>query len=152
MAEVFGEDIVIWIFRFILIVIILLGVLVMITKYYSNLDVRPAEALAISNRIIDCISADGIVDASKISKEQLLKCTNLDENEIYVNLTLNSMDTNFSKSVNLGADLEALCRAKEKNVKIKAECLIQKFYVLLGNEKAKLDLVVGIKKGEKNVV
>jgi len=153
MADIFGEDIILWVYRFILIAIILLGVFLMIGKYYSKQDVRSAEALAISNRIIECISSNGITDVTKIDESQISKCTNIDKNEIYVNLTIASMDTAFSKNIGFGYELGMTCASKEKGIKIQydIECLRRKFYVLLGNEKAKLDLLVGIKKLEKNV-
>jgi len=141
-----------WVVRFFMIVIILLGVTFTIGKFYSNQDIRPMEALAISNKVIDCISLKGVVDINKIEKAEILKCINLNENEIYVNVTAVSFDSSLNKSASLGTSLQTLCEAKEKAIENKlVECLRQKFYVLIGNEKGKVDMLIGIKKSEKNV-
>jgi len=151
MAEVLGEDVILWIYRFILIGIISFGVIIIINGYYSNQDVRAIEANAISNRIINCISKQGIVDESKVTSANILKCTNIDPNEIYVNLTLTSKLRAKILNANIGYDLEVLCLAKLKGVKSDVECLNQIFYVLLGDERVELVLLIGIKKFDKNI-
>ena len=140
-----------WVVRFFMIVIILLGVTFTIGKFYSNQDIRPMEALVVSNRVIDCISLKGVVDMNKIEKAEILKCINLNEDEIYVNVTAVSFDSSLNKSASLGASLQVLCEAKEKAIENKLECLRQKFYVLIGNEKGEVDMLIGIKKLKKNV-
>jgi hypothetical protein len=151
MAELFGEDVVLWIYRVGVISIVILGVFIILGNYYSKQDVRASEALALSSRIIDCISSNGLVDAEKISKEQLLKCTNADEAEIYANVTLTSQSV--KKSASFGQDVAFYCTAQEKGIEMKdnVQCLRQKFYILTGDEQANLNLVIGIKKFEKNI-
>jgi hypothetical protein len=139
-----------WVVRFVMIGIILLGVTFIVGKFYSNQDIRPVEALAISNKVIDCISAQGVVDMNKVEKAEILECINLNENEVYVNLTAASLDSSLNKSASLGVSMQVYCESMEKGMKTPIKCLRQKFYVLIGNEKGRVDLLVGIKKVEQN--
>ena len=149
-----GEEMILWIFRIIMILMILFGVSLMINNYYSKVDVRATEALALSDRIMGCISANGIADMAKIYNDNIMGCTKLDENEMYLNLTLVSMVSEKRQGITIGnQDLQVYCKYLESKGEMKKniECLNQTFYVLLGNEQAKIDMLLAIRKIEKNI-
>lgn len=150
MAETLGEG-VWWVLRFAMIIGVMIFITIIVGRFYSKQDIRAIEATAISARIIECITVNGVVDINKIEKAELLKCTNLNEKEIYVNVTVNSLESGLNKSAVLGIEMQVMCDAKERGIKSSLECLRQKFYMLLGNEKGKVDLLVGIQKLEANI-
>jgi len=150
MAQVLGEDVMLWIWRFLMIGMVLFGALIMVNSFYSNQDVRAAEALSISGRVLDCISDKGVVNPESIDADNLLKCTNINAGEIYINATLTSILVN--KSASIGKEFELICGVKELEIKNKnIYCLRQKYYVVVENKSATLNLLVGINKVEKNV-
>ena len=113
--------------------------------FSSNQDVRPAEATILEERIINCLVNEGIVQ----SNFNLNECFAEDQ-EIYVNANLSSMDSNFSRSVVSGNRAFGVpCNVGDE----KLYCDSQRYYVLINNQKIErgvLELTVGIDKYDKN--
>ena len=122
------------------------------TVFISKQDIRQAEAVLISDNIVNCITDDNQLIKSAFSLDGCIK-----GNEYYINASLKSIDSNLEKIVLYGDSLEVQCALLEKGTKIKncPSCLRQKYYVLIDNngktEKGVLDLLVGIKKYSENV-
>jgi len=151
---VLGGETVMWIYRFLLIGIMLIGFIAVISNFYSvKYDTRPAESALLARRIINCISINSIVEIKAFDSDKVSECAGLSKeetNEVYIDALL---DYSTSSRFVIGDfTLKALCGSKGEYVPY---CLNQKYYLLLkqnGNlERAKLDLLIAIKKLEKNV-
>ncbi len=149
-----GGETVIWVYRFILIGLIVLGFIIVMSNFYSiKYDIRPAESVLLARRVINCIATNGITKLEAFYPAQVTACTGLSKEEtgeFYIKAVLSYSN---SSSFAIGSStLKPLCGAKGKYVPY---CLNQKYYLLLernGNlERAKLDLLIAIKKFEENV-
>ena len=156
-AQLGGETI-LWFYRFTLLIIVILGIIVIVNSNFSKkYDVRPAEAVILSGKIIDCVSENGVVNLDSLYNFE--NCFSLNKNEFYIRAKINSLDSDFYSAYDFGnKDLEPLCEAKEKGTEAKVSCLKQDYYILLKRstenmlkEKAKLELLIGVKKVDKNV-
>lgn len=149
-----GGETVIWVYRFILIGLIVLGFIIVISNFYSaKYDIRPTESVLLARRVINCITANGITKLDAFDSAQVTECTGLSKDEIRGSYIKAILSYSNSSSFAIGdSTLEPLCGAKGKYVPY---CLNQKYYLLLernGNlERAKLDLLIAIKKFEENV-
>jgi len=151
---VLGGETVMWIYRFLLIGIMLIGFIAVISNFYSaKYDIRPAESVLLARRVMNCIVDNGIIEIEAFDSTKVTKCTGLSKdeiNEICINALLNYSN---SSSFAIGdSTLKPLCGAKGKYIPY---CLNQKYYLLLkrnGNlERANLNILIAIKKLEKNV-
>lgn len=151
---VLGGETVMWIYRFLLIGIMLIGFIAVVSNFYSaKYYIRPAESVLLARRVMNCIAANGIIEIEAFDSAKVTECTGLSKdeiNEIYIDALLNYSD---SSSFAIGdSTLKVLCGSKGKYM---PSCLNQKYYLLLkrnGNlERARLDLLIAIKKLEKNV-
>lgn len=149
-----GGETVIWVYRFILIGLIVLGFIIVISNFYSaKYDIRPAESVLLARRVVNCIATNGIVTLNAFDSAQVTECSGLDKeeiNEVCIDAVLSYSN---SSSFTIGSStLKPLCGAKGKYIPY---CLSQKYYLLLeqnGNlERARLDLLIAIKKFEENV-
>ncbi|MFH0831933.1 MAG: hypothetical protein V1886_03680 [archaeon] len=123
-----GWDSILWIFRFFLIIVIVVGVIMISYVFYSrNVDTREMETAIIAGRVAGCMIKDSsLQDISSLSAE---KCgLNIDLEESYVRIT--SGYENFSIG---NSDLEILCRIKGITMKAKPACLLQRYYSVSRN-------------------
>ncbi|MCL6500501.1 MAG: hypothetical protein K6T16_00505 [Candidatus Pacearchaeota archaeon] len=140
------ENAVIWLYRFFILVVVIGGTIGIVAMHYSKqVDVRNVESAIVAKKIVDCIAPDGIVQ--EFGKDMLKECIPLDEQEIYLNLTLGNDNFDFGDRL-----LATLCGAKEKgSVKYPPSCLEQRYYLVQNNENKHLSLFLAIKKIEKNL-
>lgn len=137
-----------WLWKFILLVLVIGGVVAIVISHYSRqLDVRPLETAAISRKIIECIAPKGIIN-NNIEIKNLTDCIPINENELYIKLTLNDNSIETGKSF-----LATLCEAKEKKVNIKTypSCSETKYLVLNQQKLSTAKIFIAIRKTEKNL-
>lgn len=136
------------------------GVVAVVVSHYSKqIDVRDAEASIISRKLAECIAPQGIIsNMNVITVDTLKTCMPLDENEIYINASLEK-ESQSIKNIEFGKPfLATLCQAQEKKVSIKLypSCLYSQYHVLIKNEQNKiessmLNFFIAIRKVEKNL-
>jgi len=118
--------------------------------FTANRDVRPAEASILANRVMDCISDNGMINPNFNVKDCFLE-----DNELYVSANLTSMDSNFSRNIISGDPaMGVFCKIQDKTKEGATYCIDQKYYVLINNQKVEkgiLELTVGVKKYAANV-
>jgi len=149
-----GGETVISFYKILLIGLIALGFIIVISIFYSaKYDIRPAESVLLARRVINCIATNGIAKLEALDSARVTECAGLSKeetNEFYIKAVISYSN---SSSFTIGSStLEPLCGAKGKYMPY---CLSQKYYLLLeqnGNlERARLDLLIAIKKFEENV-
>jgi len=146
-ADVSGEF-VLWSFRFIMTIVVVAGIIaVAAILYVKQYDIRQVEATQINQKIFSC----NLFQDETFNSDSLRKCLNIDEKEEYVNLTVEY--NSKKKSAYIGDDsIGETCKIIEK-FKIKPLCQKSVYYILFNSkERATLNVLVGIKKVEKNAV
>ncbi len=141
--ELLGGEMILWFFRFFLLIIIIAGIALIAYAFYSrNIDVREIEVNLIANKIANCMIKDGILqDVSLLSLEKCGLNLNLEEN--YINITLEGKSIFFGNE-----NFEVLCKLKGITIKYKPVCLLQKYYAIDKNsEAAHIGLLVASIKG-----
>jgi hypothetical protein len=135
---------------FIVVLIIIFAVFAVGPIFSAKQDIRQSEAVLLSDKILDCISKEGVIK----SDFNLENCVNIDAEQYYLNASLNSLDSGFANSSVIGNSLELPCKNAEKYIS-PPSCISQKYYLLIDNngkiEKGVLNLLVGIKKFDENV-
>jgi hypothetical protein len=141
---VLGGETLIWFYRFFLITLIVVAYVMIVLHYYTQqYDTRPAEAVLLAGRVIDCATDDGIVDLENFSDENIMKCTNVTGTEEYIFGNLSYFNGTMIRKISVGdPDIKPICDLKGKA----PFCLEQNYYLLFGKEKAKLELLVGMLK------
>lgn len=144
-----------WLWKFILLVLVIGGVVAVVVSHYSKqLDARPLEMVAVSRKILECIAPHGFLKES-IDTKKITECLPMNENEIYINVTLDN-----NPSVEIGKSfLATLCEAKEKKVTIKTypSCSETKYLVLnqqsnqQNSQLSTIKMFIAIRKTEKNL-
>ncbi|MEM2954854.1 MAG: hypothetical protein QW625_02825 [Candidatus Nanoarchaeia archaeon] len=148
-----------WFWKFLLLILVIGGTVAVVVSHYSKqYDVRTIENAIISRKLIECIAPKGIYE--DLITEKVRSCLSLNEDEIYLNISIASEN----KNVELGKSfLATLCEAKEKKVAVKyyPSCLNSNYLVLKQaqtteqtTEPSKLLMVsifLAIKKVEKNL-
>lgn len=141
--ELLGGEMILWFFRFFLLIVIVAGIALITYAFYSrNINVNEIEVNLIANKIANCVIKDGVLqDVSQLSLEKCGLNLNLEEN--YINITLEGRSISFGKEA-----YEVLCRLKGITMQYKPACLWQKYYAVKENsESAYLDLLVASVKG-----
>jgi len=136
---------------FIMLAVVLFVVFTVGATFASKQDIRQAEAMLLSSKILECISNKGVIS----SNFNLDNCFNGD---YYVNATLSSLESNFNKSLIKGSSIvEVNCRLIEQGKEMEKypSCLHQFYYTLINNngkiEKGRLELLVGVEKYSENI-
>ena len=141
--DLLGGEIVLWFFRFFLLIVVIAGIALIAYAFYSrNIDTGEIETSIISGRIANCMVKDSILqDISSLSLE---KCgLNINLEESYINITSQGK-SNFVGSSNF----EVLCNLKGISMQYKPACLKQRYYLLNpANEGVYVDLLVATIKG-----
>lgn len=143
-----------WLWKFILLVLVLGGVVAVVVSHYSKqFDIRDAEAYVVSGKIVECLAPKGIVSNKLIlNKETIVACIPLDENELYINISLDENNTEVGKSF-----LATLCQATEQKIAVKVypACLKESYHILkqtsTGVKSSILNIFIAIRKVEKNL-
>jgi len=117
--------------------------------FTSKQDIRPAEAVIVSDKILDCISENGV-----IKSDFNIDC--FKEEGYYINASLVSLDSNFKKEIIKGNSYVGVnCRVTGVEMAKYPACLDQNYYLLIDNngklEKGKLSLLVGVEKYAENI-
>ena len=137
----------IWIYRIILLVIMLGGAFLItnaaIAKQY---DTRQVEASIVAENIANCMIDNGRVFSIDIKNCNL----KLDENEFYVNISLEKDNKELTSSYFGKTELEVLCQIDKSHLRYPPSCLEQGYYVWMDG-KSKLNILVGILKLEENI-
>lgn len=136
-----------WLYKFLIVIAVVGSITYVIASHYSKkIDIRNLEASAISEKIVECIVEKGL---DKASENSIKNCLNLDENEVFVNVSFQD------KTITFGNDfLATLCKSKEKGVKLTYYpcCFKQKVLLLDQHKKlSELSISVFIKKVRKNL-
>lgn len=152
-------DMLIWIYRFFLIVLIALAYILIIGNFlYMKYDVRSAEAALLEKKAADCLTDKGIIINENLNNDKLKECTGLsklnsDELKNYY-VSANLAYGSNSKILEAGdKDLKELCGLTGKV----PACNSANYYVLVndnGIQGAKLTISAAILKageGEMNI-
>jgi len=141
---VLGGETLIWFYRFFLIVLIVVAYVMIVLNYYTQqYDTRPAEAVLLASRVIDCSTNDGVINLENFSDNNIMRYTNISGTEEYIFGNLSYFNGTIIKKISVGEpDIKPICDIKGKA----PSCLEQDYYLLLGKEKVKLELLVGILK------
>ena len=149
-GQIMGETI-LWMYRFILIGIISLALVVIVgNKYGEKYDVRPMEAALLSDKIIGCI------ENNNLDADSLLPCLNLkNKDDYYINVSIVSFDSGFNRTMGFGNnDLKTNCDllrgGSEFEKKDTPSCSDLNYFVLLNGEKNTARVEVDITKYDKN--
>jgi hypothetical protein len=149
-AQATGE-LIIWLYRFLLITAISFALVIIIgNKYTEKFDIRQTESVILSEKIIDCIKDSG----KAVSEVSIEECAGINSFNYYISANLNSFDSNFSKKIKIGnSDLKIQCDLLEKGTKFaKApSCSDFSYLILIDGEKAKAELEINIGKHDKNL-
>jgi hypothetical protein len=137
--------------RILIIAMVLIFVTLVLSPIFSaKHDMRQNEAIFLADKIIDCISKEGIVKTDF----SLDDCAILDKNEYYINVSINSFDSSLKNESTFGNSLEVACALAERYTN-PPSCIKSRYYVLIDNdgkiEKGSLDMLVGIRKINENV-
>ncbi|MCS7134282.1 MAG: hypothetical protein NZ889_00260 [Candidatus Pacearchaeota archaeon] len=137
----------IWLYRFIMIIIIIGLLLFGIIRHNSlEYDVRPLEASLLANKLVACI------EKNTLNESKIKECITLDQ-EIFLEISINK-ENKSEKNLSLGRqELKTYCEMKEKQIKMKhfPHCFNDN-YLFFENETEKiLSLHLAILKTEKNV-
>lgn len=122
--------------------------------FSSKQDVRPTEVILLAKTISGCIAPEGKLNANF----KLEDCISGNVKDYYVNVSVNSFESNFSSNKLLGnptwGELCALSLGETEG-KFSLKCLEQKYYVLIEKdsklEGGILNILVGIEKAGENV-
>lgn len=135
-----------WFFRFVMATIAIVGIIAVASILYSKqIDVRQIESDEINEKLFTC----NLFSESNFNQDSLKKCIGIDKTEEYLKLSVIFSDKS-EKSVYSGDKLmEETCKLVEK-FENKPFCQEQMYYVLFDNKRATLNVLVGIKKVNKN--
>ncbi|MBU2523200.1 MAG: hypothetical protein KKE23_02835 [Nanoarchaeota archaeon] len=118
--------------------------------FTAKQDIRPAEVSILANKVMECITNNGIIEPNF----NLNGCF-IEDNELYVSANLTSIESNFSRFIFSGKqDLGVFCKIPDMIKEGTVYCIDQKYYVLINNQKIErgmLELTVGVKKYESNI-
>jgi len=121
-----GSEMVIFIWRIVMIVIIILGVIILIGTQYKKYDIGQAEAALLSKKAIECISENG--EMADFSAINLGECTGMKQGRYFVEASTKE------KNVSAGDyNLGVLCSSMKLGVNIihkKPSCLEQNLILL----------------------
>ncbi len=141
--------------RMILLAAILLVVVSIVSNAFSTRqDIRPAESVILARATAECIAPYGKADQNF----DLKNCINFDTNEYFLNASIVSLETNYSKSQSVGlSSIKTNCAIKEKGVKFlnSPVCAKSQSYILVqtsdGLTGAILSIEAGVGKVKQNV-
>jgi len=135
-----------WLWKFIMLVLVFGGVVAVIVSHYSKqVDVRNIEGAVVSRKLYECLTLNSPIE---INKETLQSCLTFDENEIYVNVSMNEQFAEIGDS-----HLAILCEAIENKIRMKKypSCTTSQYHVLYEGKSSLLNIFVAIRKIEKNL-
>ena len=134
----------------ILALILMVALYVVITigpVFTSKQDIRQAEAVILSEKIMGCISENGVIDSN-------FKIDCINENGYYINASLKSLDSSFAKEEIIGNPVLGV-NCQLSGMKKYPSCLNSTYYVLINNsgkiEKGKMELKIGVEKYAENI-
>jgi len=136
---------VLWLFRFLFLIAIFLGMVIVVVSFYSaRIDVREVEAVLLSQSFLSCLEEQHFSTTFFTSFDAVAKRCNivLEEGESYVNLTFYKNDEAKTTIGLTGGNenLAELCKLKTgKNL---PKCLENRYYILIKDEKGKSSLVL----------
>lgn len=140
-----------WFWKFLLLILVIGGTVAVVVSHYSKqYDVRNLEAAVVSRKLVECIAPQGFY--SELTIEKIKSCLPLNEDEFYLNISLENKNVELGKSY-----LATLCEAKEKKISVKfyPVCLINSYIILkqteLGLQQKTLSIFLAIRKIEKNI-
>lgn len=138
---------VLWIYRFILIALISLFIVIIVgNKYSEKYDFRQAESALLSKRIVNCIEIYGA------DRNMIVNCLGINFKDYYVNISTQSLESNSNNSIFFGnSDLKIQCDLLKLKKKLKQEpsCSESNYFILLNNEKTKLKIEIAMGKYDK---
>lgn len=139
-----------WLWKFLLLILVFGGTIGIVILHYSKqIDIRKAEAAAISRKIMECIAPEGILN--KLDQQTIKECLSFNEEEIYLNISTENQTVEIGKPY-----LITLCEVKEKGVSVKSypSCLESKYLVLKQDSTSDptyVTIKIAIRKTEKNL-
>jgi len=141
------EESVMWIWRIFMIALIALGVIVIVGTQYESYDIRPVETALLSQKILDCISENGILNPLAMEEQKIEECSGIRGDEYFFEIT-------GIKNISAGPlEIKENCRMVEQKVKLRSppSCLRQSYVLLEDGKPSLLNLLIGIRKTEKNL-
>ncbi len=147
----------IWFFYYIVLTIIVLTIVVVVSSFYSNqYDTRQVEANLIANRLVKCITNNGVIEKTELDSMFTKPCSiKLNTEDYYAEATYlwegKEEKVSFGKS-----SLGNLCGLKDKiKITYAPSCNKLRYYSLIKGKEgvipSRMDLLVVISKTEKNV-
>jgi hypothetical protein len=149
-GQVTGE-LVIWLYRFLLITAISFALVIIIgNRFTSRFDVRTPEATILSEKVVNCIHEAG----KSLTQDSLEGCVGMNKANYYIEANASSLQSNYSNFVISGnSDIKVQCDLLRKGKKFQKAPSCSKFsyLILIDSEKAKLDLEIDIGKYAQNL-
>ena len=148
-----GSEIIIWFFRFFLIILVITVIVYAVNLYYSgNFDIREAEGRRLADKITDCITKDGFLAVENFNNLAEGCRLGLDYDNYHINLSFKKGDElKISEFGN--KNIAVLCEVKS-DVTYRPNCVKNRYYLLLDEGKEVqgiyLDMKISISKTEKN--
>lgn len=124
-----GSEFVLWFFRFLVVIFIIAAIAFMVYAVKKiNYDVRDTETVLISNKIIECLTNDGVIIARSIDNFQ--NCININRDDIYVVISVFNSTKELKKADFGRKELNVYCEMLD-NVKQKypPACLMQTYLI-----------------------
>lgn len=139
---------VLWLYKFVILVLILGVTIVIVARHYSKqFDVRPVEAAALVDKLVACLAPKGQLE--ELSNYSLQACLSLDPTQLWLNFSFKEKHLEFGSST-----LAKFCEAMEKGVKVKYHpwCGRVSYYLLdQAGKLGELKIELAIGKIEKNL-
>jgi uncharacterized protein YpmB len=133
-------EITIWIYRFIMIIVVVGAIIAVIVNNYSTpYDVRPLEASLLSSKIVKYIQED----QNRLNSDDIKKIVNIDK-DIFINITLENQNVTLGEQL-----LNVMCATKSQTKKNMPYCF-EDSYPLKGLNEKNLTIAIAIGKAEKN--
>lgn len=140
---------IIWFYKILMLILIVGGIVFLVISHFSGkYDVRDIEATTLSGKVISCFSDKGKLILEDFSKTTLDSCLNINEDEVFVNVSLNK-----DRSILIGKEIIFdYCIMKEGGSKGKnlPVCSKQEYQVLIDDEIEIVEVYIGILKLSKN--
>jgi len=130
-----------WIYRFIIIIIVIGMVVVGVIRYYNHkYDIRPIEAPLIANKVLQCLGPE-----IKLNKEQIESCLKIDDS-IFLNISYKDSFIEIGDK-----DLQVLCEAQKGEKKVIGQYLPHCFEEIYPSNENEIKINIAIAKGRENV-
>lgn len=126
-----GSEFVLWFLRFFVILLIVAGFFLMVYAVRErNYDVRETEISLIQGKIIDCIADKNNGEISSARIEKFQDCVGIDENEIYIILSVFNATKEIEKGEFGRKELKIYCDMPSSvKQKYPLECLRQRYLI-----------------------